>query len=614
MGRFSKTLAQKILFEWQDSYIYYNSIKKIIRHHKTETATLQAIVFSPLNTQLQRVHASFQAHSALLQEKVSQIFSYPNDRCEYLHGLLRDYLHLISFSYWNIRIVFRCLSRLKEFLPNSQSDFIHEHSDLLLSLQNLPQFNSWLSILTSEISTLSPEELSSTPLQSPLLNSKLDNYQRDLISNLLVKAKDDYSRHEGIEFAPKESDYPDLMTLLLTVFSSFIHLTNFYVLSLAAKDYSVHVGMNESFSGILSGANWMSSVFFTFTYSYWSNYQFKIPTLVCAFFTILGNVVYFSAYSYASPLMLVAGRLLVGVGGARVINRRYISSYVAPQARTAWNSAYVAGSIVGRGVGPIVGAGLFFVDFEVLGISVNGLNSPALFMGIVWLIYFTLVLIYFQEPEIKVLTAEHIEKSKEQSMIPTYVTLFALIVPKIVHEAYVTSVPIFAEAEFGWHVDFIGVYIAAVSLAVAPVHIFIAFTSKIFQDRQFIRVALILTALGCVLLIDFDDISQAQYIAGTIVMYIGMNLDDGVTASLLSKVLPAHLAVGIFNPGLLITFCGSLARGIGGFTIAVAGLVENDGEDIENVLFVPLAGLAIVACAIFLGFYRYINPQKINNN
>ena len=85
----------------------------------------------------------------------------------------------------------------------------------------------------------------------------------------LEKVKEDYTKIDSIEdLFPKDPDYPDLMTLLLTVFSSFIHLTNFYILSLAAKDYSKYVGMDESFSGVLSGVNWSSAVIFTFVYSY----------------------------------------------------------------------------------------------------------------------------------------------------------------------------------------------------------------------------------------------------------------------------------------------------------------------------------------------------------
>jgi hypothetical protein len=158
--------------------------------------------------------------------------------------------------------------------------------------------------------------------------------------------------------------------------------------------------------------------------------------------------------------------------------------------------------------------------------------------------------------------------------------------------------------------EFIGVFIAAISIAVAPVHIFIAFTSKIFEDRQFIRTALILTVFGCFLLIDYENMSEVQYIFGTILMYLGMNMDDGVTASLLSKIIPPHFSVGIFNVGLIVTFAGSLARGIGGFSIAVAGWIESNSEWMENIIFIPMAGLAAAGTGVVFLYYKVLTPSN----
>jgi MFS family permease len=437
------------------------------------------------------------------------------------------------------------------------------------------------------------------------------NLHASLKTNTVVS--DNHKDDNGKIKITEEPDYPDFMTILLTILSSFIHLTNFYILGLAAKDYSVHVGMEESFSGTLSAVNWSSAVIFTFMYSYWSNFTFRVPTIISAMLVVLGNLFYFSAYAFVSPLMLLLGRFMIGIGGARVLNRRYISTYVAPKARTFWNSAYVAGSIIGRGVGPICAAGLYYLNFSVFGISINGMNSPALLMGLIWSVYFTLLIIYFKEPKIVKKEHKNLENSKSETLTPTYIAMFALIAPKIVHESYVTSIPIVAELKFGWSIDFIGVYIAAVSLAVAPVHIFIAFTSKVVEDRQFIRAALFLTAVGTALLIDFGGMNEIQYILGTIIMYLGMNMDDGVSASLISKVLPPYLATGIFNAGLIVTFAGSLGRGIGGFSIAVAGWVESNNSNMENLIFIPMTALAFGSLLTFLAFYKMLCPKNFSD-
>jgi hypothetical protein len=91
-------------------------------------------------------------------------------------------------------------------------------------------------------------------------------------------------------------------------------------------------------------------------------------------------------------------------------------------------------------------------------------------------------------------------------------------------------------------------------------------------------------------------------------MFIGMNMDDGVTASLLSKVLPTYMARGIFNAGLIVTFAGSSARGVGGFLIAFAGWINS--SSIENLLFIPLSCFSLLALIVFSLFYRRL---KVNH-
>lgn len=51
-----------------------------------------------------------------------------------------------------------------------------------------------------------------------------------------------------------------------------------------------------------------------------------------------GNLVYALALPSGSLAMLLAGRVLVGMGGARVVNRRYIADHVDLEYRTegAW--------------------------------------------------------------------------------------------------------------------------------------------------------------------------------------------------------------------------------------------------------------------------------------
>jgi MFS family permease len=50
--------------------------------------------------------------------------------------------------------------------------------------------------------------------------------------------------------------------------------------------------------------------------------------------------------------MVLVGRLLIGLGGARGVNRRYIADTVPVHTRTFFSAAFVAVGAVGMAFGP----------------------------------------------------------------------------------------------------------------------------------------------------------------------------------------------------------------------------------------------------------------------
>ena len=65
-----------------------------------------------------------------------------------------------------------------------------------------------------------------------------------------------------------------------------------------------------------------------------------------------------------------------------------------------------------------------------------------------------------------------------------------------------------------------------------------------------------------------------RYTAGATIFYIARNLMEGLDMSLMSKMLPARLARGTCNSGLITTEVGTLGRALGNMVITVAGLHE----------------------------------------
>ncbi|CAG9323071.1 unnamed protein product [Blepharisma stoltei] len=415
---------------------------------------------------------------------------------------------------------------------------------------------------------------------------------------------------DGNSSVQNRSESADLNSLLLTVANSFLYIGNFYMLGVAAKEYSSALQMPESFSGTLAGVNWTSSVLCAFLYSFWSNYQYKIPTAFCAFICAVGNLMYFLAYDLASPFWLFLGRIMIGVGGSRVINRRYISVYVPVNERTSWNAYYAAGRVLGVAFGTFAAAELYNVNSSFLGLTINGMNSCAFVMGITWLLYFILTVFFFTEPEIIKIEKESAINLQFPTLIeslPLIIVLFGFFFPKSAQEILFISLPIITDDYWGWHIDKAGEFLALISLISSPVHIFVAYTSKHIQDRDFIIISQVMCVLGCLFMVDFGGYSEWQYMIGAFILNLGSNMIDGVSTSLISKVIPKSIAHGIWNAGFLVTIVGQLGRAIGGGFVGVTGLGEDKSN--ENSMHITLTLLCAMSLASTMVGYKSLHHK-----
>jgi MFS family permease len=611
MGRFNKSLIANIILEWQDRYIYYSFVKKAIgKNHQSSSKNSKEVLLNLVKNQIYQAFEHLKNEKTVFSLEFNQKIS--TESVPVTQNIAKSLEKLISFSLWNLKILNKALTRIDNVYPGSKHEFLTENFQLLGDFQSLSQFCEWEKKINEKVELWKP---AMEGLTQPLL-SKTQTRELIFLNELELHIKDQLNALKETELFPKKPEYPHFFTLLLMVISSFIQQTNFYILALAAKDYSSHLGVSQTFAGILSFATWSSIILCSFIYNYWTFFQYKLPTIFCGLFMVIGNFTYYLAFYYTDLNIAVFGRVLIGIGGARIINRKYINFYVDKSVVSNWNYFYLAGSIVGRGVGPILASSLYFIDYPTD--YINGLTAPALLMSLFWALYTVLVILYFQEPE-PLKTVEQIPKVKQypytnSRFFSIILITFASMIPKIAHEAHVTSIPIVASGAFDWSIDFIGVFIASISLAVAPVYIFMGFTRDIFEDRQFTRFALILTMIGSGLLICFDDMIEIQYILGTFILYLGVNMDDGIAGSLLTKFVPDSGAHDFINTGLLITVVGSLARGIGALTVPVSGWIEDDKEiepdEIENFVFVPLTLLCIMGLCLVIGLYSLMREEK----
>ena len=119
------------------------------------------------------------------------------------------------------------------------------------------------------------------------------------------------------------------INLLLT----FIYLANQYVVAPTSGQYAGILGLTPAMSGLIIGLTPTAALVSSVLMSMWSNYSFKKPLISCICCGIVGNILYGMAMQCSAPWMLLAGRLLTGFGGSRVITRRYISDHVPAEDR-----------------------------------------------------------------------------------------------------------------------------------------------------------------------------------------------------------------------------------------------------------------------------------------
>ena len=93
---------------------------------------------------------------------------------------------------------------------------------------------------------------------------------------------------------------------------------------------------------------------------------------------MFGNLLYTLALDLNAPFLLFLGRFCIGVGGSRVINRRYIADTVSVSERTKFSAAFVAAGSLGMALGPFVAGGMTYIDLKAGWLTINHLTAPSI--------------------------------------------------------------------------------------------------------------------------------------------------------------------------------------------------------------------------------------------
>ncbi|GBG74106.1 hypothetical protein CBR_g17817 [Chara braunii] len=203
---------------------------------------------------------------------------------------------------------------------------------------------------------------------------------------------------EEVGGALREEIKEDFLTLFLNLLNTFLYMVNYYIVLPTADKYAMQLGADSTLCGVIIGSMALASLVSAVGYSAWSNRSYFSPLVLSTIILVAGNFFYAIALDFDSVWLVLFGRLLCGLGGARAINRRYIADCVARKRRTAASAAFVSASALGMSVGPAV-SGVMQMDVKLIGgWTFNFVTAPGWVMCLCWLIYFVVLWVGFKEP------------------------------------------------------------------------------------------------------------------------------------------------------------------------------------------------------------------------
>jgi len=448
----------------------------------------------------------------------------------------------------------------------------------------------------------------------------------------------------NIDYDSKPVGKSTTFGLFISNFNTFMYMANYYSAIPAANLYAKEVGLNETVSGLLLSMTPLSAVISTYFYSQWSNKSFSVPTLISSLFLIFGNYLYATAAQNGSCLRLFLGRLLVGAGGNRAANRRYIADFVELEDRSWQSIIFVAVSGLGMAAGPFVQALMQFLPtgpdaYSIWGYEINNITGPPMVFCFCWAIFLIVFGSLFKEPKrsyavdpnnvfepllkraIYDVEEEQYETNSYQDYLAQFSELYGSIVClwvyfalKLVQEAVQTASPLVTEKNFGWNESDASNFLTIIGLVALPTNFMVGFLTKYMDGRNLQLVSLFGLTLGSLITINYETIGQIfsvyQYISGTTILFLCAQVLEGINMAMLAKIMPKKFSKGILNSGFLSTEAGTIGRVCGALTITLSGSLVSV-EHLNNLVMSSCVGITTITLLIARYSRKYLERQVV---
>ena len=231
-----------------------------------------------------------------------------------------------------------------------------------------------------------------------------NNYSRNLSKTEFIKVTMDYNKTEKDH---REPPCYSMVDLYLVYVHTFLFLVNYFGLAQSSGDYSKALNLDPSTSGVLQAATPAASLFFGFFINHITRKKYKGPYIMCLSMLFTGNFLYFLAKSVgdinqtAGLVLLIAGRMIFGSGGSRLMTRKFLAIMVPEHHQSKYSTVLVAFSSMGDTFGPGFASALEYIPntsflINNFTVTIANYNIFSLAFFFIWLILFFIFLFTFK--------------------------------------------------------------------------------------------------------------------------------------------------------------------------------------------------------------------------
>lgn len=233
--------------------------------------------------------------------------------------------------------------------------------------------------------------------------------------------------HQAPTKSEKSKACYNLLDLWLVLMHTFLYVANYYGLASTASGYTKSLQIQDALSGIIQAVTPAAATIAGFIFNYFSKsnkyfniYMFLLPTL------IISNLLYYLAetvhVNHNSKLgglvFLIIGRMFLGIGGSRLISRKFLAINVQVWAQSKYSAIFVGTSALGMTLGPGFSSILQFIpQGTFIGTQVRQYNVMAGVMFLIWIGLFLIFIFRFQGYDKKKGSKDNLQRIKYEEYI-----------------------------------------------------------------------------------------------------------------------------------------------------------------------------------------------------